>query len=276
VNRSRAASLLGGFAIAAALLGASAASAATLVGDYQFQGTRASSGAGPELTDIAAGNTFQTDTVMGSSRQVLAFPQHSGLQMTPSVGSGSVPFSVVTTFRLDNVSSTVPTSYRRILDQSNTTLDAGFYTYQGMADYFGDSIDEVTSPSVVFADNVYATVAITSLPPTASLIYVNGTQVVTAPETLPVVADTLRFFKDDGSPSAEESAGAVSCIRVYSGALTDAEVSAIGASATCQAPATIPTAQPQPTPKKKCKKHKKKKRSAESAKKKKCKKKRKR
>jgi hypothetical protein len=262
--------------LGAALL-ASSASAATLVGDYQFQGTRASSGPGPALTDIAAGNAFQTDNVMGSSRQVLAFPQHSGVQMTPSVGNGSVPYSVVTTFRLDNVSNTVPTSYRRILDPSNTTADAGFYTYQGMADYYGDTIDEVTSPSVVFADNVYATVAITSLPPTASLIYVNGNQVVTAPETLPVVADTLRFFKDDGSPSDEESAGAVSCIRVYGGTLTAAEVAAIGASPDCIAhPAQAQPPAQTPATKKKCKKHKKKHRSAESAKKKKCKKKKKR
>ena len=64
----------------------------------------------------------------------------------------------------------------------------------------------------------------------------------------------------------------MSCIRVYGGALTNAEVGAIGASPTCAAP-------PSPAPlvtKKKCKKHKKMHRSAESAKKKKCKKKKKR
>ena len=267
MNR-RLASTLSGTIFAAALLFASSASAATLAGDYQFQGTRASSGPGPAVSDIGT-NTFQTDTVMGSSRQVLAFPQHSGVQMTPSVGNGSVPYSVVATFRLDNVSSTLPTSYRRILDPSSTTADAGFYMHQGMADYYPNAIPEVTSPTVDFANSVYATVAITSLPPTASLIYVNGNQVVTAPETLPVVADTLRFFKDDASVSDEESAGAVSCIRVYSGALTNAEVAAIGASPTCSAPAATPASPntPATTTKKKCKK-KHKKRSAESAKKK--------
>jgi hypothetical protein len=76
-------------------------------------------------------------------------------------------------------------------------------------------------------------------------------------------SDTLRFFKDNGS---EESAGAVSCIRVYSGALTDAEVAAIGASQTC-----APHASSAPH-KKKCKKKKRKHRAAEA--KKKCKKKR--
>ena len=79
--------------------------------------------------------------------------------------------------------------------------------------------------------------------------------------TIPVVNDTLRFFKDDGT--SEESAGAVSCIRVYSGALTDAEVSGIGASPTC-GPVSAPVSPPAAaeTTKKKCKKHKKKHRSA--------------
>ena len=92
--------------------------------------------------------------------------------------------------------------------------------------------------------------------------------------TIPVVTDTLRFFKDDGT--SEESAGAVSCIRVYSGALTDAEVCGDRRQPdlrTRQRPSSPPAAAE--TTKKKCKKHKKKHRSAESAKKK-CKKKKKR
>jgi hypothetical protein len=110
---------------------------------------------------------------------------------------------------------------------------------------------------------------VTSSPPSPSKIYVNGHEVVNASETLPVVANTLRFFKDNSS--GEESGGAVSCIRVSSGVLSDAEIGAIGASADCTA---HPVAtQPQPV-KRKCKKHKKKHRAADA--KKKCKKKKKR
>jgi concanavalin A-like lectin/glucanase superfamily protein len=271
MNR-RLVSTLPGLVLAAALLLASSASGATLAGDYQFQGTRASSGPGPAVTDIGAGaGTFQTDTVMGASRKVLSFPLHNGVQMKPSVGTGNVPYSVVTTFRLDNVGVSGD-AYRRILDPSNATADSGFYVLQGAATYFPEVIDQVTSPSVVFGVNVYATVAVTSSPPGLSKIYVNGIQVLSANETLPVVADTLRVFKDNGN--FEESAGAVSCIRVFKGALTDGEVSAIGASPTCTAPPSPPS-QPSSAPvKKKCKKHKKH-RSAESAKKS-CKKKKKR
>jgi len=67
----------------------------------------------------------------------------------------------------------------------------------------------------------------------------------------------------------EDSAGAVSCIRVYGGVLTAPEVAAIGASPTCATPA-VPQA-------KKCKKKKRKHHTAAAAKKhkKKCKKKKK-
>ena len=272
MNRGRAVSLLGGIAIVAALIGASTASAATPIGDYQLQGTHASSGAGPALLDVGGSNSFQNDSVMGTSRQVLAFPLHSGVKMTPTgLGSTNPAYSVVTTFRFDAVDG-----YRRILDPSNGTVDDGFYIQDGKARYFGPGL---TGPDVVFANNVYATVAITSLPsPATTKFYVNGSLQIDAPQTEPVVADTLRFFKDNDTPSTDEdSAGAVSCIRVYEGVLTSDEVAAIGASPTCGTPPSTPSnpSSAAVTPKKKCKKHKKKHRSAESAKKK-CKKKKKR
>jgi concanavalin A-like lectin/glucanase superfamily protein len=268
MNR-RLAATLSGIVLAAALLLASGASGATLAGDYQFQGTRASSGPGAAVSDVGGTNSFTSDTVLGSTRQVLAFPLHSGVQMTPSVGSGSVPYSIVATFRLDNI-GILGNAYRRILDPSNGTEDTGFYVLQGKADYFADSIDDVISSSVVFGANVYATVAVTSSPPSPSKIYVNGIEVVNANETLPVVANTLRFFKDDSN--VEESAGAVSCLRVFNGVLSAGEVGAVGASPTCSAPPAAPSNQtpttptPAPPTKKKCKK-KHKKRSAEASKK---------
>ena len=255
------ASIVAGVATATCLFLAASAGAATLIGDYQLQGTRASSVSGPALGDIAGGNSFATDNVMGATRQVLTFPLGSGVQMIPSVGSGNPAYSVVVTFRLDTVSG-----YRRILDTSNGTSDSGFYDSSGRAEYatFG--------PDLVFADGVYATAALTSLPsPVRTKFYVNGSLQLNIAGVTPVVADTLNFFKDNvsgGSPG-EESGGAVSCIRVYSGVLSDDEVTGIGASPTCG------TVTPPATPKKKCKKHKKKHRAAD-AKKKKCKKKKKR
>jgi hypothetical protein len=267
VKTGRVASVAGAIAVTAAAW-ASPASAATLIGDYQLQGTLASSGAGPALTKVGSGTSqFQNDNVMGSSRQVLAFPLASGVQISPAgVGTGS--YSVVTTFRFDNVAS-----YERILDPTIGTEDSGIYVSGSTTDpgYGYPFYDRTTPPYVVsgentraYANNVYATTSMVVTPPSLTTIYVNGALELTATDGRTPINDTLRLFKDD---SNEESAGAVSCIRVYSGGLSPSEVAGIGASPTC---GTVASPTPTPT-KKKCKKHKKKHRAAD-AKKKKCKK----
>ena len=244
------------------LLFATGASAATLVGDYQLQGTLASSGTGPALTNIGSGtNEFQNDNVMGASRQVLAFPLDNGVQISPA-GVGTGPYSLVTTFRFDDQSG-----YSKILDPVNGTDDSGLYADGGYVFYTKNPAPhyQITSDaSNVFANNVYATTVVVVTPPSETKVYVNGTLQLTAANGLTPLNDTLRLFKDDTS---EDSAGAVSCIRLYSGGLSPADAAGIGASPTCGTVST-PT-----TPKKKCKKHKKKHRAAD-AKKKKCKKKR--
>jgi hypothetical protein len=85
MKRGRVVSLVGGIAVVTALFTASAASSATLVGNYQFQGAKASSGPGPALSDVGSGGStsFQTDSVMGSSRQVLSFPEGTGGRHEP-------------------------------------------------------------------------------------------------------------------------------------------------------------------------------------------------
>jgi hypothetical protein len=255
----------GGIAAAACLLLAAPAGAATLVGDYQLQGSLASSGPGPALTDVGSGNSFQSDTVMGTSRQVLTFPEGNGLQMNPTGLPNPGQYSEVLTFRF----ATVAPNYYRVLDSlaGGGAVDSGLYVRDGRLDFYDQSSStDFESTSVDFPSYTYATAAMVMVGfPTGTKIYLNCAPVATFPGDYNLGSDILRFFKDNGG---EESAGAVSCIRVFSGALTDAEVAAIGASQTCAPPAS-------PAPhKKKCKKKKKKHRAAEA--KKKCKKKRKR
>src|SRR3954453_22576475 len=254
--------ILAGIVVAVSLLFASSAGAATLVGDYQFQGTTASSGPGPELT-LVAEPSFPSENVMGTTRQVLSFPQGAGLRMAPA--GVAVEYSVVMTFRLDAVSTA--NGYVRILDSSNGDLDAGLYSHDGKLDFFDTLGDDHESASALLASNTYATVALVMQgAPLLTSGYVNGSPALQYGGGNEADENLLRFFKDDGS--SEESGGAVSCIRVFTGALTAAEVASIGASPNCAAHLS-PVAH-----KKKCKKHKKKHRAAEA--KKKCKKKKKR
>jgi len=256
VKQGRIVSFVGAVAIATALW-ASSASAATLIGDYQLQGTRASSGPGNPLVDVGGSNSFISESVMGTSRDVLAFPLHSGVKLAPAgIGGSTAPYSVVTTFKLAATSG-----YRRILDPSPGVYPAdGIYELDGRIDIYPAG-PAVPSPQVLLFPDTYATFAMTSAPPTETKAYVNGNPAVQAAETIDVTADTLRFFKDEDTDT-EDSAGAVSCIRVFQGVLSDSEVKAIGASATCQAPPSPPVAA-----KKKCKKPKKKHRAAEAKKK---------
>jgi hypothetical protein len=267
--------VLGGIAAAVCLLFATPAGAATLLGDYQFQGTRASSGPGPQLLNVGdVGGTygFVNDTVMGVPRKVLTFSSGSGLQMAPA-GLTSNSYSEVVTFRFTTALAP-PEDYARILDSTDGSLDTGLYDNLGFLDFYEGGNDYQQGTSPVFADNTYATVALV-VDSGGTRGYFNGVLKSAFPGLYAVQSDTLRFFKDDNT---ENSAGGVSCIRVYSGGLTDAEIAGIGASPTCGDPTAVTPSTPTPatttplTPhKKKCKK-KHKKRSAESAKKKKCKK----
>jgi hypothetical protein len=266
--------IVAAIAVAACLVFAPAAGAATLIGDYQLQGTLASSGPGPGLSQEGDIVRFQTENVMGTSRQVATFEEGVGLSMQPAGFHSNDPEnSIVMTFRLLD-----DTGYNRVIDWSAGTQDNGIYDYSRKASYyrpgFGEAVD---SAGTVFGSNTYSTLALTMLPGASPLtrVFVNGAQVLQSPHSETVIGGYVKFFVDgSGGTTGEQSAGAVSCIRVYEGLLTDAEIAAIGASPDCIAhPASAP---PPGQTTKKCKKHKKKhKRSAESAKKK-CKKKKKR
>ena len=236
-----------------------AASAATLHGDYQLQGTRASSGPGPTLTDLGPGvNVFTTESVFGGSRQVLAFPQGNGLRLNPTSFTSNAVYSIVSTFRLNDVSG-----YRKILDLTNDTYETGVYAHDGKLDVLLTPGNEHET-GVVLSNNAYLTLAVVADSGNNVHTYVNGSKVMSSSSVPLVNGSTIRFFKDEAGGSDESSAGAVSCIRVYDGTLTDGEVGAIGASPDCVA--HPPSGGATKKPARKCKKRKKYRRSAAAAK----------
>ena len=87
-----------------------------------------------------------------------------------------------------------------------------------MADIYPDGPEVDSDAASSSRANVYATVAMTSSPPTTDQgVRERQPGRRRRDETIAGRrADTLRFFKDnDDARTTEESAGAVSCIRVY-------------------------------------------------------------
>ena len=197
-------------------------SSATLKADYQLQNTRSSSvGSPPDLADLGT-NSFTTATVDGTSRTVLTFSQNNGLSLSST--SGVLPndaYTVVMLFSFEQTSG-----YRRILDFKNGTSDNGLYQQYGHLYFYPSGYGSPVSISA----NTYVQVVLTRDSTGTVTGYVDGTQQFQFSDSSNYgVIDsnnTLRFFRDDGSAS-EASPGSVARIRIYDGALTATQVSAL-------------------------------------------------
>jgi hypothetical protein len=203
------------------------AAAATLVADYAFDGTHASSvGSPPDLVDIGPGtNTFATDVVDGGSRTVLSFPMGNGLQL--SAASSVIPrdhYTIAMRFRLDVVDYN-----RRLIDFFDGQSDCGAYVYFGSLIVFcgqsgGGRISAGTWVEVVLTRDTAGNV-VGYLDGTPQLSFVDDGHVAVVDSN-----DTLRFFKDNDCIAGacdEDSAGAVVRIRLWDDALTVDEVAAL-------------------------------------------------
>ena len=186
--------------------------------DYRFQLTLASSvGSPPPLQDIGVGNAYVNETVDGCSRIVRLFPLHNGLQLQPTVGVvESNIYTIVMLFRLDQTNG-----YRRLIDFKAGTSNNGLYVYNGRLYFY----PVAQAPAPTIPAGIYVQVVLTR-DGTNVVGYVNGIQQFSFADNsgygIISEANTLRFFKDDGS--TEESGGAVARIRLYPAAMPAAQV----------------------------------------------------
>ncbi|MEA2264738.1 MAG: hypothetical protein QOE27_321 [Solirubrobacteraceae bacterium] len=218
-------------ALAGLGLGApAAAGAATLTADYRFAGTYASSVAGaPALTPLGpGGNSFRTESVLGSRQQVLTFPEGNGVTLAPTAGvAPSDAYTVAVLARLADTSG-----YRRYVDFKNGTSDTGLYDLNGNLDFY----DYGGGQLAPIKPDVYATVVLTRSPAGQLVGYVDGLQQFSFDDSssgLGVISPegVLRFFRDNdtGSATSEHAAGAVARIRVWNGPLNPVEVAGLAA-----------------------------------------------
>jgi hypothetical protein len=196
-------------------------SSATLQADYQFQNTRDSSvGSPPALADLGT-NSFTSETVDGTSRTVLSFTQNNGLSLSST--SGVIPNSTYSIVMLCSIQQT--SSYRRLIDFKNATSDTGLYAQNGHLYFYPIGFGSPIS----IAANTWVQIVITRDSTGTLTGYVDGVQQFQVSDTggYGVISNnTLRFFRDDSS-SSEASAGSVARIRLYDGALSASQVSAL-------------------------------------------------
>lgn len=226
--------------LAAGLLSIAApGSAAVLKGEYTFNDSFASSVAGaPSLVpvDPLARNAFETDTVFGNSRRVYHYDgnasppaQQAGLSLdtTGLVPGNSYSAELVFEFLDGN------NAWRRIIDVQNRQSDNGFYVDpSNNLDIF-----PVSGSSSTFTNNVFHHVVLTNDAGTARG-FLDGVAQFTASTTVMNInnadnpGNLMNFFLDNlvAGGQGEFSDGRVALIRLYSGALTDAEVRTLAAS----------------------------------------------
>lgn len=198
--------------------------AASLVADYRFNNSRASSvGSAPALVDLGA-NSFASETVDATTCNVLTFAQGSGLALATNGLIAADTYSLVILFRFETTSG-----YRKIVDFKNGTEDYGLYNLSQYLRFYTDA----SGVNQVFQDNAYAQVVLTRDGATKQVTgYVDGAQEIQFTDTndraLIDANNTLRFFIDDTiTGGGEASAGAVARLRVYDDVLTPGEVSAL-------------------------------------------------
>lgn len=228
---------------------------ATVTALYDFNNTlnpvsSVSSPSATALREVDPGSVsgFQSDTVNGQNRTVFRFDGSA----TPALAQGGLQFlnanlmnannySVELYFSFDAVSS-----WRRILDTRDRTLDTGFYVLNGGLQLYPSNTGVGT-----FNSNTYYHVLLTFGSNTA-VAYLNGSAQSTQATdyySLPP-SNVISLFLDNTASAAqnEYSSGKIAWARFWDGALTADEAAAAYRSAVAFDPGTPPiTNVPEPS-----------------------------
>lgn len=186
--------------------------ATSLVADYQFNNTLASSiGGAPTLYDLGTSNSFSTETVDSQSTTVFNFAQTTGLQLATA---GLIPndnYSVAALFNFDTVEG-----WRKIVDVNNRLTDSGLYNLNSNLAYYGKNGTIAEGTGAPIGVDEWVQVVFTRDTANQVVGYVDGVQQISFVDEdnskiLP--DDVLHFFRDDltteSAEGGENSGGAV-------------------------------------------------------------------
>lgn len=197
---------------------------AVLIHEYALRGTLNDNQGGPALASMG-GNI----TALG-----YVFAANQGLTLASSALTPT-NFSIELSFHFDSVGG-----YRKIADFHDRNDDSGFYALNNALNFY----PVVTASQSDFTAGTDVHVVLTRDGATNTVVgYVNGQQRFTFNDgsSLAVLTNSeskLTFFADDFATSqGEASGGTANYIRIYNGALTSSEVSALFAAG---APSAVP------------------------------------
>jgi len=202
------------------------ASAATLAHDYVLTSS---------LNDILGGPSLVSDggTLIPSG---YTFGADQGLNLSSAL-LNPADYSILMDFSFIDLNG-----YKKILDFQDRTSDNGLYNLNPTLDFY-----PVAAGSPIFSPNVLARVVLTRDAGTNTVTgYVNGVQQLTFNDgasfaIFGATNNIIRFFEDDNiTDQREASAGLATEIQIYNGALTSAQVEALGG------PSAAPSSVPEP------------------------------
>lgn len=210
------------YLVPAALLLVSLNSHAGLIHQYRFNGTLADDLGGRALVS-KGGSLTDTQYVFGLNQ---------GLALEENLGS---EFTIDFLYSLDSQSS-----WRKLIDFAGRARDAGVYTNSGFGAVYNAGSTIATTGRVLNGQESQFTFTRNA----AGLVqvFVNKQLVLTYGDTSSALAfstNVANFFMDDGS-GGEASAGKVDYLRMYSNAMTAAQVAAL------EAPVAPASAVPEP------------------------------
>lgn len=208
------------------------AAAATLVGDYRFREATDTNLPGlpaPPLSALTPICGYATEDVLGlGAHFARSHCLHQGMALPMSgVDPGGYTVALLTRVVFED-------GYRRLFDASEGTKDAGLYTVGGRLTFY----PVAQEPTASLPAGPYRQVVITRDAATRRFtVYVDGTQRLSLVDTADVArltGATARFFLDN---NGEDQSALVARARVWSGALTAAEVARLTTLADLGAPA---------------------------------------
>jgi len=202
------------------------ASAATIAHDYVLTSS---------LNDILGGPPLMSDggTLIPSG---YTFGANQGLNLSSALMNPG-DYSILMDFSFTDLNG-----YKKILDFQDRSSDFGLYNLSSTLDFF-----PVAAGGATFSPNVLARVVLTRDAGTNAVTgYVNGAQQLTFNDSgsfavFGATNNIIRFFEDDNvTTQREASAGLATEIQIYNGALTSAQVEALGG------PSAAPSGVPEP------------------------------